>query len=180
MHIFHIINISVFFILHIVYLNYLLWFAQLLQIGFFNTPRQRCRRFNRVAVRALCHLRHLRRQPSHRLLITVFRSHQRRARRPWHLHRILKVSVDQRNQRGPSCSRSCRHQHQAQALSHLHNSQMPMSRSILRYFLQKALVVTELVFSTKNDSAPYDRWLVLCSLHQLAQLQVNVHSAMLV
>jgi len=71
-------------------------------------------------------------------------------------------------------------QHQAQALSHLHNSQLPTSRSSLRYFLQKTLVVKELVFSMKNDSAPYDRWLVLCSQHQLTQLPVNVHSSMLV
>jgi len=49
--------------------------------------------------------------------------------------RATKLSVGQRYQRGPSCSRSCRHQHQAQALSHLHNSQLPL-RSSLHYFLR--------------------------------------------
>jgi len=57
----------------------------------------------------------------------------------------IESRVCQRYQRGPNCS-FMSSKHQAQALSHLHNSQLPTSRSSLRHFLQKALVVKELVF----------------------------------
>jgi len=94
----------------------------------------------------------------------------------------LKVSVSQTYQRGPSRSRSCRRQHQAQAIS-----QSSTQFTIADVEKQFALFSAEDVgghgisaFNEKRFSALQPLARTLFTAPATDQLTVNVHSAMLV